>query len=235
MNHLDLTQFIEPGLYLVPSEGEAIVLTRKVIDESARALLNDPQKLTPSMRAAADYQPCDICPERDTSEICHAILPTLPFLDEIDRYMSYDRVTAVYREPDTEILMIRETSMQEALQYVTILSLMYYCEVGRQYYSFFHSVNPLMPQIDIATAVFHNMYHDCEGDLQRLAKTLKTMQEELLQTTWCQVKRLRLISQGDAFLNAFVSAQTTTELMLMEVAARLRGMQGPLRRPGDDR
>ena len=148
--------------------------------------------------------------------------------------MSYDQVTAIYRDPDTNILMVHETSMQEALQYISILSLLHDCEVGRQYYQFFHGVNPLMPQIEIATAVFRNMYIACEGDLQQLSETLHKMQEELLQTTQCQVKRLRLISQRDAFLNAFIATHSTTELMLIEIRDRLQGMKGPLIRSEDD-
>ncbi len=226
MDNLDPSEFAEPGLYLVTPGGEKIVLTRRLIEERTRALLDDPATLPPEIRAAADYQPCDICPERETAEICHAILTTLPFFDDVDRYMSYDRVTAIFRDGDNDTLLIRETSMQEALQYVSILSLMHYCEVGRKYYAFFEGVNPLMPQIQIATAVFRNMYLACEGDLNILTETLQTMQAELLQTSQCQIKRLQLISNGDAFLNAFVATESTTELMLMEVRDRLMGLTG---------
>lgn len=228
MNQLDPSEFSEPGLYLVMPDGERVVLTRKVIEQRTQALLDDPEALSPETRAAADYQPCDICPERDTAEICHAILTTLPFLDEIDRYMSYDRVTAIFRDPETHMLMLSETSMQEALQYISILSLVHYCEVGRKYSQFFEGINPLMPQLQIAAAVFRNMYMACQGDLQRISDTLQKMQEELMQTTQCQVKRLRLISKRDAFLNAFVATQSTTELLLMEIRDRLLGMKGPL-------
>ncbi|MBT3295294.1 MAG: hypothetical protein HN919_11565 [Verrucomicrobia bacterium] len=224
MDRMDLAQFAEPGLYLVTPAGETIVLTRRLIEERARALLNNPDTLPPEVRAAADYQPCDICPERETAEICHAILTTLPFFDDIDRFMSYDRVTAVFREEAKGMLLIRETSMQEALQHVSILSLTHYCEVGRKYYAFFEGVNPLMPQVQIAAAVFRNMYLACEGDLTILDDTLQTMQAELMQTARCQVKRLQLISNGDAFLNAFVATESTTELMLMEVRDRLTGL-----------
>ena len=198
-------------------DGERVVLTRALIEEKTQAMLNDPELLPDEVRAATDYMPCDICPERETAQICHAIMTTLPFFDEIDRYMSYDRVTAIFRESDGSSLVIRDTTMQGALQYVSILSLIYYCEVGRKYFSFFEGVNPLMPQVEIADAVFRNMYLACEGDLSILVDTLSTMQEELLQTTKCQVKRLQLISKRDAFLNAFVATESTTELMLMQV------------------
>ena len=234
MQPFDPTQFSEPGLYIVMPDGEKLILTREVIEQRTQDLLDDPQALPEKVRAATEYQPCDICPERETAQICHAILTTLPFQDEIDRYMSYDRVTALFREEDADMLIIRETSMQEALQYISILSLVFYCEVGRKYFKFFKGVNPLMPQLQIADAVFRNMYLACEGNLTILSDTLQVMQSELLQTTQCQVNRLRLISQRDAFLNAFVATQSTTELMLMEIRDRLLGMKGPLARSDSD-
>ncbi len=228
MKILDLTRYDEPGLYLEMPDGEQVVLTRALIEEKTRSMLDDPNQLSPEVRAAADYQACDICPERETAEICHAIMTTLPFFDEIDRYMSYDRVTAVFRESEGSSLMIRDTTMQGALQYVSILSLMHYCEVGRKYFAFFEGVNPLMPQEQIASAVFRNMYLACEGNMTILVDTLQTMQEELLQTAKCQVKRLQLISKRDAFLNAFVATETTTELMLMQVRNMLTGLSSPV-------
>ncbi|MDP6470381.1 MAG: hypothetical protein QGH42_00300 [Kiritimatiellia bacterium] len=205
MKALNLAQYDDPGLYLEMPDGERVVLTRALIEEKVQAMLNDPTLLAPEVRAAADYQPCDICPERETAQMCHAIMTTLPFIGEIDRYMSYDHVTAVFREEGEGSLLIRKTTMQGALQYISILSLIHYCEVGQKYSAFFEGVNPLMPQVQIADAVFRNMYLACEGDLSILVETLSTMQEELLQTAKCQVKRLQLISKRDAFLNAFVA------------------------------
>ncbi len=217
METLDVTQYDEAGLYLEMPNGKRVVLTRALIEEKTRTMLDNPALLPPEVRAAADFQACLVCPERDTAEICHAIMTTLPFFDDIDRYMSYDRVTAVFRESEGGSLLIRNTTLQGALQYVSILSLVHYCEVGRKYGAFFEGVNPLMPQMEIAHAVFKNMYLACEGDLHILTDTLRTMQEELMETTKCQVKRLQLISKRDAFLNAFVATESTTELMLMQL------------------
>ncbi len=224
MKTLDLTRYNEPGLYLEMPDGERVILTRSEIEQKTQAMLDDPKLLSPTVRAAADYQLCEVCPERETAQICHAIMTTLPFFDEIDRYMSYDRVTAVFRETETDSLTIKDTTMQGALQYISILSLVHYCEVGRKYSAFFEGVNPLMSQGRIADAVFRNMYLACEGDLPILADTLCTMQEELLETTKCQVKRLQLISKRDAFLNAFIATETTTELMLMQLERMVSGM-----------
>jgi hypothetical protein len=217
MRALDISSFREPGLYLLFPDGVRIDLTRSEIESRTRAMLDDPGVIPPHVRAAADYQACDVCPERESAEICHAILTTLPFSEEIDRYMSYDNVVAVYHDETSDTVLVRETTMQEALKHITILSLMYYCEVGRKYYPYFDNVNPLMPTKHLANAVFVNMYVDCRGNMQRLEEILQAMREELLLTVKCQVKRLQLISSNDAFVNAFVSTHATTDLMLMQV------------------
>ncbi len=227
MPMIDTNAFPDPGLYLVWPDGRRLDLTRDRIEHLTRAMLDDPTCIPPHVRAAADYQACDICPEKETAEICHSIMTALPFMEEIDRYMSYDTVVAVFRGEDSSILHIVETSMQEALKYVSLLALTHYCEVGRQYGPYFQGIDPLMSPPVIAAAVFRNIYFMAEGDMARVQTLVLKMQEDILQTTRCQANRLRLISARDAFLNAFVATHTTTELVFMELQWHLhRGQKG---------
>ncbi len=214
---MDIATFQKPGLYLLLPNGERIDLTRQEIESRARVMLEDPDRIPAHMRAAVDYKPCDICPDREAAEICHAVLTTVPFGYEVGHFMSYDKVTAVFRDEHSEVLIVRDTTMQQALQYISILSVIYYCEVGKKYSTFFEGVNPIMPQSHIANIVLQNLYLSCKGNLPALESTLNTMQEELMQTVRCQMKRLQLICKGDAFLNAFVNTENTTELMLLAV------------------
>lgn len=222
MSLIDPSQFPEPGLYLVWPDGNRLALTRPRIETEVRAMLDNPASIPPHVKAAADYQPCDICPMRDTAEICHSIMTALPFMDEIDRYMSYDRVTAVFREENGAILHVIETTMQEALKYVSILGVTHYCEVGKKYGQYFHGVDPLMEPPELAAAVYRNIFFVARGDMQRVEQIVRTMQDEIIHTVKCQTRRLRLISKRDAFLNAFVAAHTTTEFLFMELRHRLR-------------
>jgi len=224
MAAIDITAFTEPGLYLRPPGSDWLALTRTEIERRMRGMLDDPAAIPPEVRAAVDYAPCDICPEKAGAEICHAIMTTLPFAPEIDRYVSFQNVTAVYREPPTcdgapGGLYVRVTSMQEALQYIAILSLLYYCEVGKKYYACFENVNPLMPAEALARTVFANMHLQCAGDRAAMQALLTRMEDELLQTASCQVKRLQLICKQDAFTNAIVGTHTTTRLLMMELHA----------------
>lgn len=214
MEKIDFSTFEEPGLYLLWPDGNRLTLTHSYITDCTQQMLDDPDRIPASVRAAAVYAPCDICPERDRAIICHAIKPVLPFLLDVDRYMSYDIVTAVYREVDSDMLTVAETTMQNALRFVCILSLTQYCEVGRKFGRYFARVNPLMPTSDIATAVYQNLFVQAGGDQKVIVSTIQTMGKELLHTTRCQMERVRLVCQQDAFVNAYVGTYTVVQLLL---------------------
>lgn len=218
MLNLDTSAFPDPGLYLLLPDGGRLVLTRESIEKTTRAMLDAPDSIPAHVRAATEYKPCDICPERDSAEICHAIMPTLPFFDDIDRYMSYDMVTAVYREGEEEVFVVCKSRMADALQFVTILSLMNYCEVGQQYGLYFEGVNPLMPVDKIGKAVFLNIYLESEGDIDSIQNIINKMAENILHTAKCQTARLNLICKRDAFINAFVN----TDLIIQYIKNELR-------------
>ena len=210
---IDLSTFEEPGWYLLWPDGNRLALTRPRIEDSTRQMLDDPERIPASVRAAAVYAPCDICPERDRAIICHAIKPVLPFIRDVDHCMSYERVTAVYREVDSEMLSVVETSMQDALRFVCLISLMQYCEVGRKYARYFAGVNPLLPASDIAAAVYRNLFVEAAGNQTEIAATIETMSKELLHTTRCQAERVRLVCKQDAFVNAYVATYTVVQLL----------------------
>ncbi len=217
MHDCDISSFPDPGLYLLLPDGERIVLTHREIEKSTDSILNDREALPESMRSAADYKPCEICPERDTAVICHAIMPTIPFFDDIDRYMSYDEVTAVYREKDSKSIIVSETTMAEALKFITILSLSDYCEVGNKYLRYFSGVNPMMPADKIAKVVFKNIFLESRGNIERVQEKVYVMSDEILHTAKCQVARLNLICSRDAFVNAYVNTDLITSFIKKEM------------------
>ncbi len=198
-------------------DGKRLVLTHREIKKSTDAILADRNRLPDSVRSAADYKPCAICPERDRAVICHAIMPTIPFFDDIDHYMSYDKVTAVYREKKSETIIISETTMSEALKFITILSLTDYCEVGHKYLNLYAGINPMMPADKIAKVVFKNILFESHGNIEQVQKIICIMSEEILHTAKCQVKRLNLICNNDAFVNAFVNTDLITNFIQFEL------------------
>lgn len=220
---IDPRTFSQAGLYLLFPDGNRLDLTEEIIHRTTRSFLDDPVRLPPEARAAAEYQPCEICPKRETAEICHAIMAFLPFVDQIDRYLSYDSVTAVFRAQESNILHVRETTMQEALKYLSMLSLMHYCEVGRKYFPFFQGVNPLNTPEEMARCVFCNLHVNFGGDLEEMRQFVQQMQDEIAVTTRCQMDRLRLICRHDVFANSLVNFQMTAQWLDIV----LRQMAGP--------
>lgn len=228
MHNFDISSFPAPGLYLLFSDGNRIDLTHKKVEEATQAVLADPNAIPKHVRAATDYKPCDICPERDSAVICHAIMPTIPFFDDIDRYMSYDEVTAVYRENESETIIISETKMSEALKFIAILGLTDYCEVGHKYLKYFDGVNPMMPADEIGKAVFKNILFELHGHIERMQQAIHVMSDELLHTAKCQVARLNLICKRDAFVNAYVNTDLITSFLKQELKAYISSASNPL-------
>src|SRR5512138_3534217 len=93
-----LEKFCETGLYLVFPDNTLLLLGPKSIRGFAQDFLSNPAKVPPHVKKAVDFQACEICPKRDSGEFCHALHPTLPFIDKVSQFQSHDPVTAVYRD-----------------------------------------------------------------------------------------------------------------------------------------
>jgi hypothetical protein len=225
---LDFEKFKDPGLYLLFDDGLFLPLTRDFIDNMKRRYLRDPRLVPPSVRNAPEYAPCTICPKRDTALICHAIPTVFPFLEEVDRFLSHDSVLAVFRPEPFEtsggdtILHVARTSVQRALQYISILSLMYYCEVGRDYFKYFAGVIPFMDPLMLIERVYLNMYWDLHGKLPAINALIAKMRADLDITIKCQMDRLHLFCKSDAFLNAFVNTHIATQFLEADMEKLLR-------------
>lgn len=213
--NLSLNDFNEDGLYLVFSDSNQLFLSKEKIEQFASQFLEDPAKVPSSVKKAVDFQNCSICPKRGTGEFCEALRPTLPFLEMIDRYVSFDKVTVVFKEKDSEMLHVRYTTMQRALQYLSVLSLIHYCEVGKGYAKYFLGVMPLMETKEVAERIYLNVYWHCQGAAPKMKEIIEKFVKEIRYTSACQINRLGTICKNDAFLNAFVITQVVTELVEM--------------------
>ncbi len=110
------------GMYLYFSNGESMDLSLETIKRVSEEIWNDPTLLPPQMRAHVDFKVCTVCPFRGKDILCSAMKPLLPFLEQVDKFVSWDRATAVYVHKNGEIT-ISETDLQRALQYITNMSL----------------------------------------------------------------------------------------------------------------
>ena len=143
------------------------------IEERALALLANPAKIPLHVQQAEAFQLCSICPQRGTGDSCHAIRPVMAVWDAFDRYASYDPVKAVYYSGSDGTNVSVDTTVQRALQYVSVLCVMYDCEVGKKWWKYFYGVHPLMATEDLVVRIYLNMYWACGGDRVRTAALIE--------------------------------------------------------------
>lgn len=158
---------------------------------------------------------------KNKADICDAIRPVLPFLEKLDKYFSYDKVTAVYRGGGGGMLHVKETDLQEALQYVSLLSLLRYNQVLRKYWKYYYGVTPLMSSPEAAGRIYINMYWQHKGDKAEIDKVIAQFREELMISSENQVKRMNLVSRNDVFINAFVKTQVVSEFLSMDIESAI--------------
>jgi len=213
----DPSSFGEGGLCLLFQDGQVLSLTYDDIEQRTQSILANPEKMAPGVLKAEAFQLCSICPKQGSGETCHAIRPVMALWDEFDKYVSFDRVTAVYRAFGSDHLTVADTSMQRALQYVAVLSLLYYCEVGKKYRRYFQGVHPLLPTEDLVSRVYLDMFWACRGDVARTRELARRFHDEIATTIACQIARVRLFCRTDSILNALILTQVAAELLVLDI------------------
>jgi len=220
--NLQFSNYKQEGLYLYFEDSSRLVLTKEVIEQTAEKFWQDPTKISPSVKEADDFQRCSICPGRNQIGLCAGLGTVLPFLEYVDKHNSFDKVVAVYKAKDQEMLNVVTTTMQIALSYVATLSILYYCLKSREYWKYYFGVVPLSSAETVAARIYLNIYWLHKGNKEEIDKIISQFQEELMLTTGNQVKRLNLICKHDAFINAFVYAQVTTAFLSMDINSVLK-------------
>ena len=208
----------QKGLYLYFPDSSKLILTRDVIEQTATEFWNDPAKISPEVKEAAEFQRCHFCPAKAEEGLCNAIRPVFPLLEDIDKYVSYDKVTAVYIGDEPDIYYVSNTTMHVALSYISSLSLMNYCLNGRLYWRYYLGIMPFTGDVTLAAARFYmNIYWFHKGNQEEIDKVVSKLQEELRTKTKNQIDRLNMICKNDAFMNAFVHAQITSEFISEQI------------------
>lgn len=205
------------GVYLHLQDGRVLWFTRATIDSVSKKWLSDPTRLPPEVRTAGSHKACSICPARNSFRICHALGPSMAFFDQIDEFDSFTPVTVVYREEESQAL-IKKTSMQRALQYLTLLSVMEYCESGQEFHPYFVGLNPLMEPEEFADGLFKTIFWELRGDIDQLRSVLTRLINQIRITSHCQVKRTRLVYQRDALVNAYIATMAIADFLSFRLA-----------------
>jgi len=204
-------------LYFVFPDQKQIEFSSAHVRAFAKDYLDSPAHVPDNVREAVDFQRCSVCPHVHEPGYCHALFPALSIFEAIDKYTSSEEVEVFYLDPFSNCLIAKDTSLQDALQCISILSLTQYCELGRRYHDYFLMVTPFMSASEMASRIYLNAFWLFDGDKERTKAQIKKFIEELRITIDCQVKRMRLISKNDAFLNAFAMTHILTDLMKLDM------------------
>lgn len=208
-----LSDYPQTGLYLILKDSTRLVLTKDNIEKITKEYWSDPDKIPDKVKKAVNFQRCSFCPLKNKADFCDALRPVLPLLDVVDNFISYDKVTAVYKPEEKDFLHISSTTMQNALRYVSILSLMSHCPIGRKYWKYYMGIIPIQRPGEIANRLYLNIYWLHKGDQKVIDKIISDFYEEITATTKNQVRRLKLICKNDVFLNAFVNTQLISDVL----------------------
>ncbi len=208
------------GMYLHFADGLVIDLSKERIQHLADEYWDNPSKLPLYIRQDDTFKACDICPLEGNNVLCCAIKPLLPFLEEMDRFYSYDKVTAIYVKKEG-LQYVSETTMQNALQYVTNMSIFEYCEGAKRYYIYFQGIEPFMDVNEARARLLMNIYWLKRGDMDKVHTLLNELRHDLTVISKNCIKRLRLLSKSDAFMNAYVRTQILTEVLVFDINAML--------------
>ena len=217
---LRLKDYAQKGLYLVFDDSSQLALTMENIKKTTDEYWNNPAKIPPAVKKAVEFQRCPFCP-KGRGDFCDALRPILPLLDIVDRYMSYDKVTAIYKGDDQDLIHVAETTIQGALKYLSIISLMQYCQVGRKYWKYYAGIMPLTEVEESSLRMYLNIYWNLKGDQEEIHRLIAQFSEQIRITSENQVKRLAAICKKDGFVNAFVNAQMAIEFLSLDIEQRL--------------
>jgi hypothetical protein len=197
----------QEGMYLYSAGGELLDLSKQRVVRLAQEYWNNPEKLPLQIRKNDAFKACSVCPFKDQDVFCSTLKPLLPFLEDMGRFNSYDKVTAIYVKKEG-LEYITETTMQDALQYVTNMSIFEYCEGAKQYHRYFKGIEPFMDIDESRSRLFLNVYWLHGGDLVKVHSAIHEMRQVIMVISKNAVARLNIMCKSDAFSNAYVKAHS---------------------------
>ena len=208
------------GLYILCNNGDFLDFSKERIKQLGDEYWNNPSKIPPHIRENDDFKTCTVCPYRGQNVFCSAMKPLLPFIGNMDKFVSYNDVTAIYVNQNG-LIHVSDTTIQDALQYVTNMALFEYCEDAKGYRKYWKGITPLIKLKEAACQIFLNIYWLNKGNREKVNETIEEMRDAITYTTTSCVKRLNVMCKSDAFTNAFVKTQLYAEVLFMDIDDKL--------------
>jgi hypothetical protein len=210
---LKFEDYAKKGLYLRISDSKVVDLTIERIEQLAGEYWQNVNKLPANVKEAIEFQRCPFCPLKGEKSICDAIRPILPLIEDLGNFVSFQNVIALFKDNGKEVLHLANTTMQSALRYVSIVSLIYFCQAAKKYQKYFSGVIPLMNGKKVAREIYLNIYWYHKGKKEDIEETISKFNKVLFETSQNQVKRLNLLPVEDGLKNAYVNTHIISELL----------------------
>lgn len=212
VNQADINKHKQEGMYLYSVDGALLDLSKERVLRLTQEYWHDPAKLPLHMRQDDAFKACSVCPFKDQDVFCSTLKPLLPFLEDMERFKSYDKVTAIYVKKEG-LASVKETTMQDALQYVTNMSIFEYCEGAKQYRRYFKGIEPFMEVNESRSRLFLNIYWLSNGDRGKARSAMEEMRQVITVISKNAVARLNVMCKSDAFSNAYVKAHSLVSIL----------------------
>jgi hypothetical protein len=207
MDYTDLQE----GLYLFFPDGRHVDLSRARLHAESVRLEDELGKNPDRNYVELVYRRCDACPKKAVRGFC--VQPFLPVIAELGEYDSFAPVRAMYKPPNGAYVIVAETTLQEALKYVTLLSFTDYCETGLMYKDLFHGVNPLTSTMEIVRTVHRELFWNLAGDAVRMKARLAEMRSVMEGIVPNLMEKVRRMIPNDALANAVHKIHIISEFL----------------------
>jgi hypothetical protein len=207
MNYKELKE----GLYLFFPDGKRVDLSRDRLNKESLRLEEELKSNPDKDYVDMVYRRCDVCPKKAVRGFC--VQPFLPVIAELGGYDSYAPVRAMYKPPGSDYVIVADTTLQEALKYVTILSFTDYCETGLLYKELFHGVNPLTSTMEIVRTVHRELYWNLAGDESKMKDKIAEMRTVMAGIAPNLMVKIRRMIPNDALANSVHKIHIISEFL----------------------
>jgi len=175
---IDNNLYKDEGMYVHCENSTVFDFSLKNVEALADEYWNNPEKLSSEIKHDELFKTCSVCPYRGKDVLCSAIKPLLPFLDNLNDFKSFDPVTVVFRDTG-KVLSIKDTDMQNALQYLTDMSVFQYCEDMKRYREYYSGIRPLRSTSENVQTLLLNIFWKSNGDKEQMRNTIKELQKAI--------------------------------------------------------
>ncbi|HON55913.1 MAG TPA: hypothetical protein PLM75_10080 [bacterium] len=210
------------GLYLIFNDGHHIDLTINTIEDYTHFFFDKKLKKSQMLMKHHDtlFEKCSVC-IAEKEKFCRAIRPFIAFLEEIDKYKSYERTLALYKNKNDDLIYMIDTDIQHSLRFLSMFSVLKYCSAGQKFAKYFYGLVPLMDGISFCNRLYLNIYWINKGNYEIINSEIEAFKEEMDIMLTNLKEKLDIICNNDAYLNSIVNFHIISLILSMDIESNM--------------